>query len=82
MSHDSDPVGARVKLVAGLLQGEAGVFGVFPEVGRGFLPLPLFPEVLEERLIGPVHPLHHILNSLGVQLIPVPVPFQTLELGE
>lgn len=48
VSHDADLVGPGRKLVAGLFQGEAGVLREFPEVGRGFPALPLFPDVLEE----------------------------------
>ena len=49
-------------------------------MGWRLLPLPFVLEVEEKRLVGSVNPFHNILDSLGIQCIPVGEPFQAFQL--
>ena len=82
MPHNGDCVGVGIELIAGLLQGKAGILRVFPEFRWGLLTLPLLLDPVEECLVGPVHPLHDILDCLGVQLVPVLIPSEMLQLRD
>lgn len=51
-------------------------------MGRRLLPPTFVLEVEEERLVGAVDPFYNILDSLGIQYIPMGKPLHALQLRD